>query len=320
MRTLAVRIALPLLLLATGAHWHHHGLDSFPRWPGNLFRMAGTDESTAARLVVGVMTGLAVSFALLGARGRFGTAIARATAVAYAFGSVASIASIVASPPTQPGGLAPLALPALGLAVALAVYSLLNRTPSSESRPATLGGAWRGIVLLAALVVSFAVAARLDFAPRSQHSAAAPDAISLDYVQWQGRSMPDTGLSRLLPMLTPMTLEGRSIVILYSPECSHCREVFEQYLAHPIADTKVIAIEIPENPGSTPLSGDALGEMPCEGCERMRLPAGNTYLIKPPTVLVVVAGRIVCATDSDFKVCLENLPPVPKNASTEVSP
>ena len=298
MRTLAVRIALPLLLLATGAHWHHHGLDSFPRWLGNLFRMAGTDESTAARLVVGVMTGLAVSFALLGARGRFGTAISRATAVAYAFGSVASIASIVASPPTQPGGLAPLALPALGLGIALAVYSLLNRAPSSESRPATLGGAWRGIVLLAALVVSFAVAARLDFAPRSQHSAAAPDAISLDYVQWQ----------------------GRSIVILYSPECSHCREVFEQYLAHPIADTKVIAIEIPANPGSTPLSGDALGEMPCEGCERMRLPAGNTYLIKPPTVLVVVAGRIVCATDSDFKACLENLPPVPKNASTEVSP
>ncbi len=321
MRTLACRLLLPLLLLATAAHWHHHGLDSFPAWIGNLARMLGWDELAAARLMAGTMIATAAVLVLLGARRRFGVICCRGIAVAYAFGAIAVIASIMAAPARIPG-LAPLALPVVGLGVALAVYALLGRVVAAGESPARVGGAWRAMLALLIGAGGVALGARLDFAPRSTNTSGSPqsESILLDYVQWQGRTLPDTGLSRLIPILTPRTLEGRSIIILYNPECSHCREVFEQYLAEPVAETRVIAIEIPPNPGTLALSGDDLGEMPCANCERLKLPEGRQYIIKPPTVLVVVDGRVVCATDSDFKACLGNSTRLPTPASSDRAP
>ena len=130
------------------------------------------------------------------------------------------------------------------------------------------------------------------------------NSVLLDYVQWQGRTLPDTGLSRLLPILTALTLEGRCIIILYNPECSHCRELFEKFFTVARTDVKVIAIEIPPAPRTTALIGDDLGPVPCEGCQRLKLPEGKLYILKPPTVLVVEEGRVTCATDSDWKTCL----------------
>lgn len=320
MLTFTNRLLIPILLLATVGHWHTHGLDSFPQWMGNLARRGGIEELSVARIAMGVMAAAAFTLLLCGTKRRPG--LAQAVAVIYAFGCVATIASLMAQPASQGSGLAPVALTALGLGISLAAYTLVAKSPRQEHAPSRFGGFWIGTAVAAIWVGSIAVSARLDLAPRSATLApqAGTDSIVLDHIQWQGRTIPDTGLSRLVPMLTPNTLEGRSIVILYNRECSHCREVFEQYLSNPIPDTRVIAIEIPPNPGSVPLSGDDLGEMPCGGCERMTLPQGKSYIIKPPTVLVVLEGRVICTTDTDFKACLENLPPLPPPASTQIAP
>ncbi len=321
MTNLASRFVLPVLLLATAGHWHHHGLDALPRWGGSLGQRAGIDEFVLARLAIGAMAATALTLLMLGAASPARRRFALVVAGFYAFAAVASVSALLATPLVDASSSAPIALPILGAIAALAAYAILMKAAPSAKPAARVGGLWQPITVVVIWGACIGVGARLDLAPRSEVTrGSATETIFLDPVAWQGRMIPDTGLSRLAPMLTARTLEGRSIVILYSPECGHCREVFERYLAHPITDTRVIAIEIPPNPGSVPLSGDALGEMPCEGCERMKLPEGHQYAVKAPTVLVVLEGRVTCATESDFDACLASLPPLPPPASTVVTP
>jgi hypothetical protein len=308
---------LPILLLATLGHWLYHGLDSLPKWIGNLAMRAGMGELTAARVLVGVMGACALSLLIVGVVTPARRRMAKAIAVVYAFGAVASIAASLASEPVSWS----LLLPAFGLFVAVAEYASLAHPMMAIAAPRRLGGVLLAFVVVGAWCLAIGIAARLDFAPRSKAApSGAMETIVLDHVSWEGRTIPDTGLSRLVPHLTARTLEGRSIVILYNPECQHCREVFEQYLTLPIPDTRIIGIEIPPNPGTVPLTGDDLGKMPCASCEWMSLPPGRHYAIKTPTVLVVMDGRVTCATNSDFPACLSSLPALNPPASTTDSP
>lgn len=311
MQTLIIRILTPLLLLATAFAWVRGGTQWTPVWLINVGTRAAIDASATAQLTVGVLSGAAFTLLLFGGRPVLGRATARAILLAFAFCCVSTLASLVAAPASAGSSSSPLALPIIGLVVSLALSTVASRPTSAQNTSARLGGVWRGAAVLALWILSIGIAVRIPIennAPLRTGSAASGENVILDYVQWQGRTLPDTGLSRLLPQLTALTLEGRSIVVLYSPECGHCREVFEQYFATARANVKVIAVEIPAAPGTISLSGDNLGPIPCAGCERLSLPPGKTYILKPPTVVVVEDGRVVCATDSDWKSCLGPLP------------
>ncbi len=308
MRTLTIRLLTPLLFLATAISWLLGGTQWSPAWLLNVGGRLSLTPSATVQLTIGLAAAAAISLFLFGSRRLFARIVARVTLLAYAFCCVATLASLVAAPAATGSGISPLAAPIAGLVLSLWFYSVINRPVSDSATTRSGSGVWFSAGVLAVWVLSVGVAVRLPVTHNATMNAArtaSADTVILDYVQWQGRTLPDTGLSRLLPMLTALTLEGRSIIILYSPSCGHCREVFEEYFATQRTDAKVIAVEIPASPGTIALDGDNLGPMPCANCERLSLPAGKTYLVKPPTVVVVEDGRVVCATDSDWKACLQ---------------
>ncbi len=311
-----LRFLTPLLLIITAIGWIVGGSAWMPVWTGNVGKRFGLTEIATAQLLIGVLFAVAVSLLLFGRRPKIGSFFSRFGLVTYAFFCVATIASVMASTPAG-AGFAPLLFPAVGLVVALGLYLIIDRSKAVEVAPSR-SAFWIGAGIFSVWVIAIGISLRIPVAitssPRPQETG--KDSVVLDYVQWQGRTLPDTGLSRLLPILTALTLEGRCIIILYYPECNHCRELFENYFTVARPDVKVIAIEIPQAPGTTALIGDDLGPVPCEGCQRLKLPEGKLYVLKPPTVLVVEEGRVICATESDWKTCLGE----PTVAPTSLAP
>lgn len=303
MKHFAIRILTPLLLIITAITWIQGGTAWMPLWMSNVGLRIGLSPISSAQLVIGLLFAVAVSLLLFG-RKLFGSFLSRIGLVIYAFCCVSTLASVMASTPAG-AGLAPLLFPAIGLLISLGLYLLIDKSKAVEVAPSR-SAFWIGAGIFAVWVVAIGISVRIPLAmtASSKQQLVGENSVVLDYVQWQGRTLPDTGLSRLLPILTALTLEGRCIIVLYSPECSHCRELFEKYFTVARPDVKVIAIEIPPAPGSTALIGDDLGPVPCEGCQRLKLPEGKLYILKPPTVLVVEEGRVTCATDSDWKTCL----------------
>lgn len=314
MKPRSLRILAPLLFAATSLFWLFGGLGWVPRWISSLGERAALTPLQVAQLAIGALAAAALSMLLFGGGRVIGIKFARFALVVYAFCCVATMASNLASTGTN-AGLLPLVGPAIGLALSLAIYyssaSATGSATDDSKLPSRKGGSWVAAGALAIWVIAIGIAVRLPLsgAAEAPGGAKSGESLVLDYITWQGRTLPDTGLSRLLPKLTALTLEGRCIVVLYSPECSHCRELFEQYFAVAQPDRKVIAVEIPPAPGTIALTGDNLGPIPCDGCEHLSLPAGKHYILKPPTVLVTEGGRVVCATDSDWKACLGD-PPV----------
>ncbi|MDA1262059.1 MAG: hypothetical protein O3B75_04090 [Planctomycetota bacterium] len=304
MQQFTIRILTPLLFIATSIGWIMGGTGWVPSWFGNIAKRIGLTEIETIQLVIGVLFAVAGSLLFFGRRSKIGSFFSRFGLVTYAFCCVATLASVMASTPAD-AGFAPLLYPAIGFAISLALYLIVDRSKSSAVAPSR-SAFWIGAGIFALWVLSIGISLRIpvEITAKPNQTPLGNDSVVLDYAQWQGRTLPDTGLSRLLPMLTALTIEGRSIIILYSPECSHCRELFEKYFAVARPDVKVIAVEIPPSPGTTALTGDNLGPVPCAGCERLKLPDGKFYIVKPPTVLVLEEGRVTCSTDSDWKACL----------------
>ena len=304
MKHFSIRILTPLLLIITAIAWIQGGTAWMPLWTSNVGLRIGLSPISSAQLLIGCLFAVAASLLLFGRKPKIGSFFSRFGLVTYAFFCVATLASVMASTPAG-AGLAPLLFPAIGLVISLGLYLLIDKSNAVEVAPSR-SAFWIGAGIFAIWVVAIGISVRIPLAitASAKQQTVGENSVLLDYVQWQGRTLPDTGLSRLLPILTALTLEGRCIIILYNPECSHCRELFEKYFTVARTDVKVIAIEIPPAPGTTALIGDDLGPVPCEGCQRLKLPEGKLYILKPPTVLVVEEGRVTCATDSDWKTCL----------------
>lgn len=304
MKHFSIRILTPLLLIITAIAWIQGGTAWMPLWTSNVGLRIGLSPISSAQLLIGCLFAVAASLLLFGRKPKIGSFFSRFGLVTYAFCCVATLASVMASTPAG-AGLAPLLFPAIGLVISLGLYLLIDKSKAVEVAPSR-SAFWIGAGIFAIWVVAIGISVRIPLAitASAKQQTVGENSVLLDYVQWQGRTLPDTGLSRLLPILTALTLEGRCIIILYNPECSHCRELFEKYFTVARTDVKVIAIEIPPAPGTTALIGDDLGPVPCEGCQRLKLPEGKLYILKPPTVLVVEEGRVTCATDSDWKTCL----------------
>jgi hypothetical protein len=158
-----------------------------------------------------------------------------------------------------------------------------------------------GIVVCA---IGFGIAGRLDLAARTNARIGdnGVETVVLNPSEWVGMTLPQTGLSRQIPALTPLTLEGTKWIVLYSPTCARCHEVFRAYFAGP-QNGEVIAVAIPHAPGEEVLKSDQPEDVACEGCERLTLPEGKRWIVTPPTIIKVEGGKITCVTSSDYDRC-----------------
>jgi len=303
-----LRMGAILLFAFTAGLWIAGGAARLPSWLDTAGQRLGLDEIRTTQMVIGFLVASAATLAFAGVRARAGLAIARALLVVFAFAAVATIASEFARPA---GGslLTALAWPVAAAAAALVLHRMADRVGKGTAVPFRSPGLML-VALIALWTASLAVASRMPVEASGRppvKGAPSGDSIVLDPVSWQGRTLPDTPLSRILPLLTPLTLEGDSVIVLYNPSCGHCRELFEKHFAAADPRWRVIAVEVPPPPGVLVAQGDGLGPVPCEGCERLELPAGKTYLLKPPTIAVIRNGRVICATDNDHDTCLAQL-------------
>lgn len=297
-----------LLFAFTAGLWIAGGAARLPTWLDTAGQRLGLDEMRTTQVVIGFLIASAATLAFAGVRSRAALTIARALLVVFAFTAVATIASEFARP-SAGSLLAALAWPVAAAASALILHRMSDRVSRNAPVPFRSPGLMM-VALIGVWTASLAVASRLPIEESGRppaKSGPTEDTIVLDPVSWQGRTLPDTPLSRILPVLTPLTLEGDSVIVLYNPSCGHCRELFEKHFAAADPTRRVIAVEVPPPPGILPVAGDGLGPVPCENCERLELPAGKTYLLKPPTIAVLREGRVICATDNDHDTCLAQL-------------
>lgn len=301
--------------------WLSDGTSALPAWMAQIGARAELDAVATMRIAIGAMGTLAIAALLLGSRPRLGPAIGRAAGGAIAFSAIASLSAAIAVPIRDGVAAPPLAPGMWALAAGFVVYLLADRAGARSAAriaadtaagraPRAHSPAWTAILALSSLVAAFAVASRVDVV-RSATAAAVrmPGSyVELDYTSWPGRTLPDTGLARLAPVLTALTLEGRSAVVLYDPRCGTCHTLFNEYFSQRHGEEKVIAVRVPPDPDAKLLPSDQPTEVDCPHCTFVDLPAGKAYLVGRPTLLVVEDGRVKCATEKDFSGCLGREP------------
>lgn len=322
MQFLTCRVLPAAILGWIALSWLSDGTAALPAWMAQLGGRAGLDEVATMRIAIGVMGSCALVALLLGSRPRLGPAMGRVIGGAISFAAIASLSAAIAVPLRDGAAAPPLAPGAWALVAGFLVYLGADRAGARASArqaadvaagrpPRTHSPAWTAMLIIGSLVTSFGVASRMDVvrSVAGKASSLAPGTyVELDYTTWLGRLMPDTPLARLAPMLTALTLEGRTAVVLYDPRCGTCHTLFNEFLATPRADERVIAVRVPANPDATLLPSDQPGDVDCPHCTFVDLPAGSSYLVARPTLLVVEDGRITCATEKDFSGCLGREP------------
>ncbi|MBU3728311.1 MAG: hypothetical protein FGM37_03560 [Phycisphaerales bacterium] len=322
MQLLTCRLLPAAILGWIALSWLSSGTSALPSWMAQLGGRAGLDDVATMRIALGAMGSLALMALLLGSRPRLGPAIGRVAGGAIAFAAIASLSAAIAVPLRDGVAAPPLAPGAWALVAGFLVYGLADRAgaraaarmaaDSAAGRPPRMRSpAWTAMIVIASLVAAFAAASRVDVARSvvGKPSALAPGTyVEMNYTTWPGRTIPDTGLARLNPMLTALTLEGRSAVVLYDPRCGSCHTLFSEYFSQAREGERVIAVRVPPNPDAKLLPSDQPEEVDCPHCTFLDLPPGKSYLVARPTLLVVEDGRVTCATEKDFSGCLGREP------------
>lgn len=286
---LSARIGVPLLLLVLIVLEIRSGVAALPVWLEGLgVRLGWTDESLL-RGLVGTQVGLGLATLLLG---RWSRGLAVATLGLLAFAAIAEISALLGREVDSWRFL----VPAVLLAIAGAMLpGLLRATPSRADAAQGGSAAWRAIALLAIATVAFAAAARIPVAPRSapELGSFSGEVVELGPETWVGQTIPATGLATHLPTVTPLTLEGRTALVLYNPRCGSCHDLFDEWFADG-APFRVVAIEVPPEASAVLLESDLPDDVECPGCERMSLRRGPLWLVQPPVVAAVEDGVVTC--------------------------
>ncbi len=299
--------ASPLLFLGTASAILRGGSSWAPHWIVNLLGRSGLTAIQATTLCACALAAAAcIVLAWQSAIG-WQRLVARTGLIAIAFASVAEGAAVLAQPPVagQLQGASALLWVAVELALSLGLLIAIDRTRGPGTDAGPLGG--RRLALSAILTVAtVAVIARIPVADTielERLSGQGYEPIELDTAQWVGRSMPDTGLTRHVPLLTALTMEGDVIVVFHNPRCSHCQELFHEHLG-PDRTERIVAIEVPPAKAQVEAAGDGVEELDCPHCDRVSLPAGPLWLVEIPTVVRLRDGIVTCVATKDFAQCL----------------
>jgi hypothetical protein len=293
------RLVIPALLLAcVGIEWHRGG-DSLPTWVANLSVKVGGGPDRALRIILALqILGAAVALASRGGS----RIVAWAAGAALAFSGLAELSAIVAAPGKAAVPVGTWVAPLLGLAIGTWILSVMARPEPRPMRPARVT-AWKAIATITAAACAAGIAGRASLAPRSGFLGVdGVETVILHPEQWVGMTLPQSGFSRQLPAITPLTLEGTKWVVFYSPTCGRCHEVFRTYFAGP-QHHEVIAVRIPHAPGDEVIKGDQPEDVECEECERLSLPEGTRWIVTPPTIVKIEGGRVTCVSGMDYDRC-----------------
>lgn len=287
----SARVGVPAILIALVAIESRSGIASLPFWIEGLSTRLEAAPETALRALIGIQLAFAAAAILLR---RWSRAISLLAALLLAFAAIAELSALVGRGVDASRFLPP--------AVLLAACGLMLPPLARRIAPAPPSGspAWRIVALIAIGTTSVATAARVPIAPAMPTLGSfSGEVIELAVEDWVGKTIPETGLGLRVPRLTALTVEGRSAVVLYNPHCGSCHEFFETWFAEP-RPFRVIALEVPPEAGAVVLESDQPDDIDCASCERLSLPAGPLWLVKPPVMFLVEDGRVQCvAWESD---------------------
>jgi hypothetical protein len=320
------------LLVAFGSLAIAGGAASLP-WMATLGELLGFPRGHGPRLLAGSLFAMAAIVTLAPSWSKRISLVAAGTLVFAGFASVSSIRATRLAGPDGPGlsglealtvAIAAMVAVVVGVLIAIRAY----RSASPESRG--LSVAWRIGAAVVALGGGLAIAApeapSRPAAPNSGQNSGqlaaltepipVPDAspttevasIDLDVAAWTGRPMAETPIADHLPDLAGTVGDEPVFLVLYSGRCGTCHDLFRERFAGELP-RRVLAIEIPPASDAILAAGDALDqEIECPGCERLSLPAGPRWLVRPPTVVRVDGGVVTCVDDASSGSCFAVTP------------
>ncbi len=281
----SARVGVPAMLIALVVVESRSGVASLPFWIEGLSSRLEVSPEAALRVLIGLQLTFAATAILLR---RWSRQISLLAAMLLAFAAVAELSALAGR-----GIEAARFLPA---GVLLAACGLLLPPLARRSPPVAASGspAWRIVALVAIATTSVATAARIPIAPTIPTLGSfSGEIVELAVEDWVGKTIPETGLGARVPRLTALTVEGRSAVVLYNPHCGACHEFFEAWFADP-RPFRVIALEVPPEAGAVVIDSDQPDDIACASCERLSLPTGPLWLVKPPVLVLVEDGRVQC--------------------------
>lgn len=319
------RAITAILLVAFGSLAIAGGAASLP-WMASLGELLGFPRGHGPRLLAGSLFAISAVITLAPSWSKRISLVAAGTLVFAGFASVSSIRATRMAGPDGPGlsGIEALTV-AIAAMVAVVAGALIAirayRSVSPESRG--LSVAWRIAAAVVALGGGLAIAA--PEAPSRPVPAEATDSpvpspmpalsrtgevasIDLDVAAWTGRPLAETSIVAHLPGLAETVADEPVFLVLYSGRCGTCHDLFRERFSGELP-RRVLAIEIPPDSDAILAPGDGLeGEVDCPGCERLSLPAGPRWLVRPPTVVRVDGGIVTCVDDASSGSCFAVTP------------
>lgn len=314
--TVAARLLVPAwIAVLAGLQMADGSTEALPVWLNGIAVRSGWSPLVVLRALLGAEL-LAAGLMLV--VGRWARVIAIGSMLAACFSAIASISAA----PEQRGVIALNAIVFVVSAVLLATL-LRGRRATTVDSAGGLSVQWQIIAALAIAVIAAIVAAQLpirvvDPSGPSMRVKRPPDAIDLNFAKFVEKPLTESGVQKLLPALTAATLEGRHIVVFYNPACGVCHDLFREHFAGPLA-TPVIAVLVPAPADLRHAESDQPDDIDCPDCERMALREGPTYLVTPPTLVVVEDGIITCVAVRGPGDCLAG-GPTETTTTPEVAP
>lgn len=309
LRWWTVRVGAPLLLLGQAASEFLWGGNAVSRWVVGFATKTGIGLERTVRGMIALQI-IAIAFAVLFPY--TANAIAWITFIGLAFGGLAELSALVNSPGAAPLPAGVWILPIGCLALGALGIALLGRSAPEPKLPRAPVTAWRIFIGLFVVGGALSIAARVVVPERAPDSigtanTAAAGTNGIENVvfnpeEWVGHTIPETGLGRYLPKLTPATLEGTKWIVFYQATCGRCHEVFRAYFGGPQHD-EVVAVAVPPPPDAPAAHSDQPKEIECEECLLLALPEGKRWIITTPTIVKVEAGKVTCVTSSDYDRC-----------------
>lgn len=308
------------LLVGFGSLAIAGGAASMP-WLANLAEAIGFPRGHGPRLLAGVLFALGGMIVLAPSWSRRLALIGPGVLVFAGTATASTIRATRMPGPDGPGlgGWAALAVAGAALA-AVAVGALIAMRALRSSAPPSRGlsVAWRIAASFVALGGGLAIAAPSSSArPRPVPAAsgtvpvpavvAEAESIDLDIAAWAGRPLADTPAAVHLPTLPAIVGSDPVYLVLYNTRCGTCHELFRERFAGGLP-RRVIAIEIPPAADAVLAAGDGESAIECPDCERMTLPSGPRWLVRPPTVVRVDDGVVTCVDDASGGGCFDVTP------------
>ena len=305
-RTLIASALVPVVLIALVVTQLTLGGNSLPSWISSISIRQEHDPMTYLKVIMIVELFLALLCMMLGRRS---APVAWVALVLIGFTSIAEISALW-SRGAFPEMIAPLSLIAvcLGLSIVLAGTRRTDETIPPIRLMRWITFAVLGLIALSVVINvpmaprTFAEGRRLEAPMANPGEGVAIH--TLDVNTWEGLRIDEINLSTFMPDLPVLTAEGRTIVVLYNIGCGDCHDFFEVHFSEGY-HLPVIAIKIPNADGAVISDSARTDDVVCPSCIFTSLPQGPLWLVRPPVVMVVEDGRILCIEDELHERCLD---------------